>query len=157
MTFIKAGVITPDARADLAVRLQEIFQGLNTRLEEATPDHVFLESVFHHKSARSALVLGHARGVAMLAASLRSCPVGEVSPAEVKKAVTGNGRAEKEQVQEMVRILLGLEACLPADASDAVAVAVAGATRAKWSALTDKVAAPSKPRGRPRYRRGARR
>ena len=72
-------------------------------LEDSKPDEVFLESIFHHRSAKSALVLGHARGVAMLAASRLAKPIGEIAPAEVKKAVTGSGRADKHQVQEMIR------------------------------------------------------
>jgi crossover junction endodeoxyribonuclease RuvC len=92
---------------------------------------VFLESLFHAKNAKSALVLGHARGVALLAARQSRAQIDEVSPAEVKKAVTGRGRAEKFQVQEMVRLILGLPAAQPADASDALAIAIAGSARAR--------------------------
>jgi len=81
-------------------------------------------------------VLGQARGVALLAAHRAAARCGEVSPAEVKKAVTGRGRAEKEQVQQMIRILLGLSALPPADAADALAVAVAGATRASFDQVS---------------------
>jgi crossover junction endodeoxyribonuclease RuvC len=81
--------------------------------------------VFHAKNARSALKLGHARGVAILAAAQAGCLVVEYTPAEVKRAVVGYGRAEKPQVQQMVKLLLGLDkAPAPLDASDAVAVAI---------------------------------
>lgn len=138
------GVIAAELDGPLAERLVTIFEGLTEALESHRPETVFLESIFHHKSAKSALVLGQARGVALLAAARALREVGEVSPAEVKKAVTGSGRAEKEQVQEMVRILLGLRARAPADASDALAIAIAGATRSRWSALTAAVDAGAK-------------
>jgi crossover junction endodeoxyribonuclease RuvC len=130
MTPVAAGVIEAEESAPLAERVAVIFAGLQQRLGEHRPDHVFLESVFHHKSVRSALVLGHARGVALLAARLADAQIDELSPAEVKKAVTGNGRAEKAQVQEMVRIILGLRERAQVDASDALAVAIAGSQRA---------------------------
>lgn len=130
MTPIAAGVIQAEESAPLAERVAVIFAGLQQQLGQHRPDHVFLESLFHHKSARSALVLGHARGVALLAARLADARIDELSPAEVKKAVTGNGRAEKAQVQEMVRIILGLRERAQVDASDALAVAIAGSQRA---------------------------
>lgn len=129
---IECGVIRSKDELPLATRLELIFKSLTEILARLSPDRIFLEAIFHHKSARSALVLGHARGVALLAAALRACPIGEVTPAEVKKAVTGNGRADKSQVQEMVRIVLGLEARAAQDASDALAIAIAGAMRAHF-------------------------
>jgi crossover junction endodeoxyribonuclease RuvC len=121
------GVIRVPADADLSVRLRGIYQELSAVFLEYGPERVVLESIFHHKSVQSALVLGHARGVALLAASERTEDIRELSPAEVKKAVTGRGRAEKFQVQEMVRLLLRLTDKPPVDASDALAVALAGA------------------------------
>lgn len=131
LSWIDAGVIRADQEAALSERIAQVFEELNLRLAAHRPDHVFLESVFHHKSAKSALVLGHARGVALLAARLAARPIDELAPAEVKKAVTGNGRAEKNQVQAMVKMLLGLEATPQADAADALAIAIAGAQRAR--------------------------
>jgi len=115
-------------KADLSLRLDQLFATLSELLEAHRPDRVVLESVFHHKNARSALVLGHARGVALLAAGRCGASVSDLSPSEVKRAVTGNGRAEKHQVQQMVRVLLGLSVVPATDAADALAVAVAGAT-----------------------------
>jgi crossover junction endodeoxyribonuclease RuvC len=120
-------VIRADGDAPLSTRLDTVHRGLERALDDVRPTQVFLESIFHHKSAKSALVLGHARGVALLAAARSGADVRELSPAEVKKSVTGNGRAEKEQVQEMVRIILGMATRAPADASDALALAIAGA------------------------------
>lgn len=131
--MIDCGVVSVSERRPLVERLEEIFKGLNTLIEQHQPEAVFLESIFHHKSARSALVLGHARGVAMLACGLHSVPLQELSPAEVKKAVTGRGRADKAQVQLMVQALLGLPEPAQEDASDALAVAFTGATRVQFS------------------------
>jgi crossover junction endodeoxyribonuclease RuvC len=131
---IDAGVIRVDPEAPLYARLGVLHARLSEALASYAPDRVFLESIFHHKNAQSALVLGHARGVALLAAGGRACPVGEVSPAEVKKAVTGRGNADKTQVKEMVRMLLGLQRTVAEDASDALAIAIAGASRVKFDA-----------------------
>jgi crossover junction endodeoxyribonuclease RuvC len=153
LIFLDCGVIAASLEEGLAARLADIYASLTAALREQAPDRVFLESIFHHKSAKSALILGQARGVALLAAAQTGRELGEVSPAEVKKAVTGSGRAEKEQVQEMVRILLGLPQRAQADASDALAIAIAGAARARWNSLTHALLAPGAPRGRPRARR----
>jgi crossover junction endodeoxyribonuclease RuvC len=89
------------------------------------PDCVAIESLFHATNVRSALKLGHARGVAVLAAVEAGLPVVEYSPAEIKRAVVGYGRAEKHQVQQMMKLLLGLSAPpSPHDAADALAVAL---------------------------------
>lgn len=131
MVSLGHGVIRANAEAALAVRLEVLFAGLREALTAHPPDRVCLESIFHHENARSALVLGHARGVALLAARMAGVPIDEISPAEVKKAVTGSGRADKKQVQEMIRVLLGLRTTAPTDASDALAVAIAGTSRAR--------------------------
>ena len=102
-----------------------IFRGLTERLHQCRPDCVAIENVFAASNARSALKLGHARGVAMLAATECGLPVFEYSPAEVKRSAVGYGRAEKAQVQQMVTLLLGLDAVpRPHDAADALAVAI---------------------------------
>ena len=131
--MVDCGVIAVGDKRPLSDRLQDIFRSLGNLLEEHTPDAVFLESIFHHKSARAALVLGHARGVAMLAAGMRELEVHEISPSEVKKAVTGRGRAEKTQVQAMIQVLLGLPQVPQEDASDALAIAFAGLTRVHFA------------------------
>jgi crossover junction endodeoxyribonuclease RuvC len=135
---LDAKVIRVEEGAPLHDRLRMIFERLSAALEEHRPDRVYVESIFHQRNAKSAIVLGEARGVALLAASLRSVPIGELSPAEVKKAVTGRGAAEKAQVQEMVRILLRLEKKVAQDASDALAIAIAGATRAKFDEVMER-------------------
>ena len=137
MTFIQAGVIQLDETLDLAERLASLHEALSDVLVRHQPDCIYLESAFHHKNARSALVLGHARGVALLSARQAGSDLGEVAPAEVKKAVTGSGRADKAQVQAMIRAILGLSAVPAEDAADALAVAIAGVSRRRWNAAVD--------------------
>src|ERR671913_1041811 len=106
-------------------RLAHIHRELATLLAAHQPDCVAVESVFHAVNARTALKLGHARGVAILAAVESGCDVVEYTPAEIKRAVVGYGRAEKHQVQQMIKLLLGLDkAPSPHDAADALAVAI---------------------------------
>ena len=122
---MRCGAITAPARASFPERLHRIHSALVELLGECRPDAVAVESLFHAVNARSALQLGHARGVALLAASQAGLSVCEYPPAEVKRAVVGYGRAEKQQVQTMVTLLLGLaEPPEPFDASDALAVAI---------------------------------
>ncbi len=119
------GAISASAKDPFPERLARIHRELSTLLSDCQPDCVALESLFHANNVRSALKLGHARGVAMLAAVEAGCAVVEYSPAEVKRAVVGYGRAEKHQVQQMIKLLLGLaKAPSPHDAADALAVAI---------------------------------
>jgi crossover junction endodeoxyribonuclease RuvC len=123
--LLACGAIMAPPASDFPQRLSRIYGGLSALLAELQPDCVAVESIFHAVNARSALKLGHARGVALLAAVQNGCPVAEYTPAEVKRAVVGYGRAEKQQVQKMITLLLGLSAPpTPYDASDALAVAV---------------------------------
>jgi crossover junction endodeoxyribonuclease RuvC len=123
--IVTCGAIRTSARTTFAEKLLHIHTGLATLLVECRPDSVAIENLFHAVNARSALKLGHARGVAMLAAVEAGLPVAEYTPAEVKRAVVGYGRAEKHQVQQMVKLMLGLAAVpTPHDASDALAVAI---------------------------------
>jgi crossover junction endodeoxyribonuclease RuvC len=124
-TLISCGALTTPAGTPLPQRLQRIYDGVLALLHAASPDCVAVENLFHAKNVRSALTLGHARGVAVLAAVQAGVPVVEYTPAEVKMAVVGYGRAEKTQVQQMVQLLLGLNtAPSPYDAADALAVAL---------------------------------
>jgi crossover junction endodeoxyribonuclease RuvC len=123
--LLACGTISARAQTAFAERLHVIHSGLVTLLAEHHPDCVAIENIFHAKNVRSALKLGHARGVALLAASAAGIAIVEYTPAEIKRAVVGFGRAEKPQVAQMVKILLGLDAPpSPHDAADAVAVAL---------------------------------
>jgi crossover junction endodeoxyribonuclease RuvC len=124
-TLITCGAIKTKASATFPQKLLVIHAGLAALLSECRPDAVAIENLFHAVNARSALTLGHARGVAMLAAAEAGVPIFEYTPAEVKRVVVGYGRAEKAQVQQMIKMLLGLaQAPSPYDAADALAVAV---------------------------------
>jgi crossover junction endodeoxyribonuclease RuvC len=123
--LVVCGAIAAPARLPFPERLFAIHDGLRRLIAETRPDAVAVEALFHAVNARSALQLGHARGVALLAACQAGVPVAEYAPAEVKRAVVGYGRAEKLQVQRMIALLLGLDqAPQPYDASDALAVAI---------------------------------
>ena len=123
--LVAYGAISAVPGATLPDRLSAIHANLKKLLATHRPDCVALENLFHAKNARSALILGHARGVAMLAAVDAGLPVIEYTPAEVKVAVVGYGRAEKGQIQQMVKLLLGLdEVPTPHDAADALAIAI---------------------------------
>lgn len=121
----ECGVIRTDASDPLAKRIREIFDGVAELVDRHDPDVVVVEAVFQGKNARSALVLGHTRGAILLAAALREREIAEYTPAEVKSAVVGRGRATKEQIGFMVKHFLRLHrAPEPADAADGVAVAL---------------------------------
>ena len=123
--LVVCGAITTPPGAAFPEKLLAIYQALGRLLREHRPDCVAVESLFHAVNVRSALKLGHARGVALLAAVEGGYPLVEYAPAEIKLAVVGYGRAEKRQVGEMVRLLLGLtDVPQPHDASDALAVAI---------------------------------
>ncbi len=123
--MITSGAIRIPATASFPEKLLKIHTGLAALIGECQPDCVAIENLFYANNARSALKLGHARGVAMLAAVEAGLPVFEYTPAEVKRAVVGYGRAEKHQVQHMVKLILGLTtAPAPFDASDALAIAI---------------------------------
>ena len=153
---LACGALAPPARAPFPEKLLAIHDGLAELLARHAPDIVAIEDLFHARNARSALKLGHVRGVVMLAASQAGLPVAEYAPTEVKRAVVGYGRAEKHQVQRMVMLLLGLrEAPTPLDVSDALAVAVChshavGPTSDRAAGGEDRPARGSWRRYRPR-------
>lgn len=123
--LVRCGAITAGAGATFADRLGTIYRALIAEIDACQPDCVAIENLFYATNVRSALKLGHARGVAMLAAVERGLAVCEYTPAEIKRAVVGYGRAEKPQVGQMVKLLLGLDRVpSPHDAADALAVAI---------------------------------
>ena len=135
--LIVCGAIASPASRSFPQKLQTIHADLSRLLAKHRPDCVAIENLFHAVNARSALKLGHARGVAMLAAVEAGVEIVEYTPAEVKQAVVGYGRAEKSQVQAMVQLLLGLaEPPMPHDASDALAIAICHVHRMTGSGAT---------------------
>jgi crossover junction endodeoxyribonuclease RuvC len=125
VSLLECGVIRTHPRAPLAERLRDIHEGVLEVISRRQPTVIAVESAFYSKNVRTAMVLGHARGVILLAGALRQLPLAEYPPAEVKSAVVGAGAATKEQVGFMVQRLLRLkEPPKPHDAADGVAIAL---------------------------------
>jgi crossover junction endodeoxyribonuclease RuvC len=125
-SLVECGVIRTKARDPLPSRLREIYEGVRELLERHKPDAVSVEDVFYARNVRTTVVLGHARGVILLAAEQAGLVVNEYAPSEIKKAVVGTGAATKEQVQFMLTRLLRLKSVpQPSDAADGVAAALA--------------------------------
>jgi crossover junction endodeoxyribonuclease RuvC len=123
--LVICGSLSAPALSTFPEKLKHIHAGLSALLARHRPDCVAVESIFYARNVRSALKLGHARGVALLAAAEAGLPVAEYAPAEIKLAIVGFGRADKNQVQQMIKLLLGLgEVPSPHDAADALAVAI---------------------------------
>ena len=131
LTFVAAGRIVAGT-GDFGERLDTIYEGLTQIISTYQPNAAAVEGLFHHRNVDSALKLGHARGVALLACHRGGLSPVEYSPAVVKQAVVGNGRAEKGQVQHMIRIILGIrDEVLAEDAADALAIAICHAYRVR--------------------------
>ncbi len=128
--MVTHGVIRTSPKKPLETRLLEISLALRAVIVEYQPEAVAVEEVFYSQNVRTALKLAHVRGVALLAAAEAGVPLGEYSPLEIKASVVGYGRAEKHQVQVMVRSLLKLPEIIESeDASDAIAAAICHITR----------------------------
>ena len=123
LSYITHGVIQTQGK-DFSAKLFQIFTSLGEIIQEYRPNEAAIENVFFAKNAQSALKLGQARGAAITAIASTALPLSEYSPREIKQAITGSGRANKEQVQQMVKILLRLPQVPQADAADALACAV---------------------------------
>jgi len=137
LSMIACDVITTPAGMPLAQRLQILYEGLSKIVSTYRPHEAAMEELFFAKNARTALTVGHGRGVAMLALANGGLSIAEYTPKQVKQAVTGYGGANKEQVGEMVRILLRLTSIpRPDDAADAAAVAICHLHMAPYSRET---------------------
>lgn len=125
VSLVECGVIRTSAREPLPIRIREIYDAVFALIRRHEPDAVSVEAVFHGKNAQSALKLGHARGVILLAAAHHEVMIAEYAPRQIKKAVAGTGNATKDQVGFMVQQQLKLkEVPAPADAADGVAAAL---------------------------------
>jgi len=127
ISHVAHGVIAPKETLDFAYRLLTLFEGITAVIEAHAPDEAAVEETFMNNNAASALKLGHARAMALLAPARAGLPVGEYAAKVVKKAVVGTGSAEKDQVGFMIRRLLPTAGETTADAADALAVAIAHA------------------------------
>jgi crossover junction endodeoxyribonuclease RuvC len=145
-TLLECGVIRTSARSPLAKRVAEIFDGIGEVLERHNPEALAIESVFFAKNARTTIVLGHARGVVLLAGERAGLAVHEYAPRLIKKTVVGTGSATKAQVQSMVARLLRLKhAPQPADAADGVAAALTCVMRADFAGRAHPIVKPGRP------------
>ncbi len=134
LTALDGGVIETDAGVARELRLADIYEEIEQLLSTHAPDAVALEELYFGQNVRTAFAVGHARGVVMLAAGRHRLPCAGYTPQKVKSAVCGNGRAEKDQVARMVKLLLGLtEEPRPDHAADALAVAICHANCAPLS------------------------
>jgi crossover junction endodeoxyribonuclease RuvC len=125
LRLVEAGAVRTSPREDLGARLLAIKGGIARVLQEHGPTELAIEKLFFGRNATSAVAVGQARGVAILTAAEQGLSVSEYTPAEIKQSVANYGNARKEQIQEMVRILLGLSAVIqPDDAADAAAIAI---------------------------------
>ena len=124
-SLVTAGVITTPAHTPLDVRLEEIYDGLTEIIAETNPAILSIEKLFFAKNVTTAMSVSHARGVAILAGKKAGLPYAEYTPMEIKQTLTGYGKADKKQMQEMVRMQLGLKTIpKPDDAADALAAAI---------------------------------
>ena len=126
VAVVDAGIITSAQRLELPRRLAQIAEGLDAVLDDHNPALVAVEELYaHYRHPRTAILMGHARGLVLLAAARRDIPVSNFSATAIKKNLTGNGRAKKEQVRQMILQTLGLTGPTePFDAYDALAVAL---------------------------------
>ncbi|HEX7259936.1 MAG TPA: crossover junction endodeoxyribonuclease RuvC [Candidatus Saccharimonadia bacterium] len=130
LTFVDAGVILTPPEQPMPERLSEIYAGLNEILAEHQPDCVAVELLYFASNVTTAITVGQARGVVLLAASEHHVAVAEYTPLQVKQAITGYGRANKKQIQEMVKMMLGLSGIpKPDDAADGLAIAITHANQ----------------------------
>jgi crossover junction endodeoxyribonuclease RuvC len=125
MKLVDAGVITTPAHTDHSERLEDIFDSLTDIIAETKPDQLSIEKLFFSQNITTAMTVAEARGVALLVGRKAKLPVAEYTPQQIKQSLTGYGKADKKQVQEMVRIQLGLlEVPKPDDCADALAAAI---------------------------------
>ena len=124
-TLVDAGVVTTPAHTPLDERLEDIYDSLSEVIAATKPDCMSIEKLFFARNVTTAISVSHARGVAMLAGRKARLPIAEYTPLQIKQTVTGYGKADKKQMQEMVRLHLKLkEVPKPDDAADALAAAI---------------------------------
>ena len=125
LKLLTTGAVTTDKDMDMSDRLKVLYSNLMEIIAEYQPEEVAIEELYFNTNAKTVIFVGEARGVAILACANSGLPIYEYTPLQIKTSVTGNGRAEKKQVQSMVKLLLGMEDIIrPDDAADAVAAAI---------------------------------
>jgi len=135
LIYVSSGCVKTDTRSPMAQRLHKIHEALKTAIETAQPDAVSVESIFRHRSSASALKLGQARGVALLAAASCGYEPVEYNPSTIKRTVGASGRADKAAIARMVTMLLGVQVKGPQDITDALAIAITHCNHARTASL----------------------
>lgn len=136
---VQYGSIQTEANSDPSLRLKQIYEAIDQLIDKYKPDAVAIEKLFFNRNVTTAIAVGQARGVLMLAAVQRDLPLGEYTPLQVKQAVVGYGRAEKHQVQDMVKMMLNLKSVpKPDDVADALAIAICHAHSATLGQLIEE-------------------
>lgn len=139
-SLVTAGVVRTPAHTPLDERLEEIFDSLVEIIDETKPSVMSIEKLFFSRNVTTAMSVSHARGVAMLAGRKAKLPIAEYTPQQIKQTVTGYGKADKKQVQEMVRVYLRLkEAPKPDDCADALAAAITHSMMSRGMSATNLV------------------
>ena len=128
---IESGIIKLPSSKPISFRLKIIYQEICKVISKSSPDEFAIETAFYGKNVQSAMKIGYARGVSILAATLNELPTSEYSPREVKKSVVGKGSATKEQVSYMIKSILNIDDDVKADETDALAIAICHALRMK--------------------------
>lgn len=130
---IDYGIIETETKLDLPTRLEKIFKLMNSLIDQYEPKDLAIEELFFNKNVKTAISVGHARGVEILACKNKGLEIYEYTPLQIKQAITGYGRSEKAQIQEMTKILLNLKTIpKPDDAADALAVALTHGSALKF-------------------------
>ena len=135
LKYIKSGTIVPPANCSLPKRLDHIYRGIVSVIDKFSPTCMSIEEIFFAKNAKSAIKLGQARGVAILAAANNELSVNEYAPTKIKLAITGKGRANKNEMQRMLSLLLGIDDFASTDESDAVATAICHINFSKFESI----------------------
>ena len=136
--YITSGTIAPAQTRPLHERLRYIYEALTGIIRTYRPDHMVVEKMFYAKSVRAAMSLGYARGIVLLAAASEQVDLHERSALEVKKSVVGYGKAEKQQVQKMVKLILNMQGDLSPDSADALALALCYANAIRFNNAVKK-------------------
>lgn len=132
--LVDAGVVTTPAHTSLDIRLADIYDSLMDVIEQTKPEVMSIEKLFFAQNVTTAISVAHARGVAMLAGTKSGLAIAEYTPLQIKQAITGYGRADKKQMQEMVRVILALQtAPKPDDCADALAAAICHSMTASFA------------------------
>lgn len=151
LSYVTSGTISPTLGSSASERLNDIYVGILGVIDDYAPSVVSVEEMFFAKNARSAIKLGQSRGIAILAAAQRGIPVSEYAPTRVKLALTGRGRAGKEEMQRMLSYMLGIGEFQSTDESDALAIAICHLNLSRYGLSEDTLVGAGKRRRKKRF------